>query len=196
MKTAELNKIDEVDIFDEAPKRVRIGKRWVLIRQLKLNEYFWLVKLAMRMYFNYSKEFINIYNIYKQAESKPKTKQLLEYFVVLIKIENFRRDIFKVLNKVFPTVGHRLPFCKSYLERHATINDVMQLLFGLYQYNVADVKKNLTTLMASTGMKETMVSQNLKNTASENLAGEKDRPIKPRYVKFKNTQAKMKTTEI
>lgn len=196
MKSAELENIDEVEILTEAPKKVKIGNRFVLIRQLTIREYFWIIKSVMKLYLKYSDELIKIYNIYRETvEEKNKFKQTAEYMVTLIKIEAFRKETFKMLNKLFPVVGRRLPFRMSYLERHATPNDILQIIFGLYQYNIADVKKNLETMLTSMNLKETVVSSNLKSSSKETITGQRARPSTLPSEKLNDIPEK-KTTEI
>jgi hypothetical protein len=194
--TKDLHEIDEVSIMEEAPVKVAIGRRFVLVRQLTVREYFYMMKSIMRLYLKYSAEFVAVYKAYKEAETeKGRWRKIANYLVVLIKIDAFRKEIMKLLNRIFPAVGRHLPFRPSYLELHATPNAIMQMLFGLYQMNIADVKKNLLTLLDSTEMRETLVSANLKSTAKENSTGKKAGSIKPRFAKQGDTLRRWKTSE-
>lgn len=196
MQTKDLNEIDEVTILEEAPVKVRVGERFVLIKQLTVREYFWVSKAILKMYLRYSAEFIAIYKLYNEAKNeKDRLKSLSTYLITVIKINGFRKELIKLLNKIFPEVGLHLPFTASYLERHATPNTIMQLLFGLYQFNVVDLKKNLQTLLDSTELRETLVSANLKSSSKENSTGPKDSSIKPRFGKSKNTSKPLRTVE-
>jgi len=196
MQTKDLHEIDEVTILEEAPVKVRVGDRYVYIRQLTVREYFWLIKTITKMWLRYSAEFVSIYKLYTETlTEKDRWKNLSNYLVTILKVDAFRRDLMKLLNKVFPGVGRHLPFMPSYLEKHATPNTIMQLLFGLYQFNIVDLKKNLTTLLESTELKETLVSSNLKSSSKENSTGKKDSSIKPRFGKSKDTSKPLRTME-
>jgi hypothetical protein len=178
MLTKEMVDITEVEIIEESPRKVKIGNRHILIKQLTIKEYFWVIKSVIRLYLKHSAELINIYNAYKSIESeKSKLKAIGTYMVTLIKIDSFRKETMGILNKLFPVVGRHFPFAKSYLEKHATPNDIMQIMFGLYQYNIGDVKKNFNVLANEMNLRETQVSSNLRSTSSQPMAGEKDKPI-------------------
>ena len=186
MKTSELDNIDEVEIMEETPKRVRIGARFVLIRQLTIREYFWLARVGLRLWLKYAPEFTRLYHEFTNTEKRGRLKMTADFFVAAVRMEGLRRECLKILNRLFPSVGKRLPFGQSYLERHATPNDIMQLIFGLYQYNIGDVKKNWELLLAETGNRETRVSSNLKQPSRKDSDGPKDGPTIPRYVRLKN----------
>ena len=142
MKAIDMNDIQEMEIVNEAPRKVRVGDRWLLVRQLTLHEVAYISRDIARLWNGHQERMVEILKLMSMKESS-----LMEQFqtelVFAIRIDTVRKDLIKLLNKIYPSVGTHWFFRKSYLERHLTPNGLIQLAVGLYQYNVAMVKKNI-----------------------------------------------------
>jgi len=170
--------MEEIDIITEEPKSVRIGKKTVLIQQLTFNRYFKLIKMITKMYFKHAEKFIKIYNFLKEIKQNDTwNKKFMTYIISINAINKVRKDIIKLLDFTFPSVGRKLPFTKSYLEKNLTPNILIKLLIELYQYNFGALKKNFQTMLKTLDLD----SQTLTSFSKGNSDGDKENVLKPRY---------------
>lgn len=185
MKTP-LDDIEEIEIIQEAPRKVRVGDQWVLVRQLTLQELLWTGKHLTRLWLKHQKNVADVLRLLGQPQaSEAWWRQAQDQLTIIVKSESVRADVVWLLRKLFPSVGRRwMPFRRSYLERHLTPNALIQLAVGLYAYNFSLVKKNLHVAeewMAQ--FQATPLWRPSTSGANGNSTGPPDESLKPRFRK-------------
>jgi len=182
----DLANLDEVNILTEEPIKARVGKKEVLIRQLTLGEYLKFSKMIFKMYLNHSESFLKTLDLL----TKPKIK-IMEQFIVFVRFDNLEKDIIKILNKLFPSVGRKWLFKKSYLEKNLTPTQLFDMVSALYLLNFGAVKKKFNLMMKTLNLD----SQNLMSTSKKSSDGNQDKSLKPRFTKLVNMEKQKQHSE-
>jgi hypothetical protein len=187
----DIKELNEIELEKELPRKILVGQKVVLVRQLTFDEYLTLMSKIARYYPKHLKSFIILLSNAKKSEQG--TKQ--EFFTAIqnaVLINNFKKDMMEILNWMFPVIGKKF-FGKSYLEKNITPFQILCLVEALWDLNFSLLKKKLQEVKMKVGLANTQ-SLPSQDTSNKTTDGVKENSSVPQYPKFSPTSTEKMTT--
>lgn len=143
--------LNEIEIAEERPRVVRIGRRRILVRQMTLRELMVFSEHFSRFFLRHKPALVGLFEIIRTWDAKTPREEVAVQLAVMMEFREFRQDLSILLRRTFPSLGRRWFFFPSYLERHLTPTALMELFEAFYGVNFGEIKKKAQSLASRTG---------------------------------------------
>jgi len=167
-------KYNDLDILEEKPLRVRIGRRWLLIRQLPLREADRFEISLADFLIRWSAEMKGIKILdYGDLKSNDEVKAFSFQWRRLLKSNK------RLLDDVIKLICKPHGFSRRYFRKHATYDLVTQCFLASQLLNYEAVKKNIEFLLKRAHIIQQSPTSLI--SSQERTDGAATKRLKPRY---------------
>lgn len=148
----DLRFLEEIDILNPKPKKLPIGDKYILIKELPLSTIDKLSKALIKLMrqFKIIKS-ISIPDSIKELNlNTDKFENTIKIIETLLQQKKFRKVFSRLLKMVMPEIGKRGFPTLRYIENTITLTEASQIIISIWSYNFAvdiDSKKKIQEII-------------------------------------------------
>lgn len=139
----DLKFLDEIDILNPKPKKISIGDKFIIIKELPLSSIEKLRKEFSKLMKKFKVlEGVSIpENLKELNQDMDKFEDTIKVVETLLQIPRFRKVFSRMLKTIMPEIGSRGFPTLRYIENMITLTGALNIIIAVWAYNfVADIE--------------------------------------------------------